>query len=65
MIEKCDFPKCKYLVDMRYIGRGICNDHWERLCEADSKTENRLLGKIGLVRNGGFVVCIKDDVNGQ
>ena len=50
---------------MGYIGREICNDHWEKLCESDSKTENRLLKKLGLIRNDGVVVCIKDDIDGR
>lgn len=64
-MEKCDFPKCRNIADMGYMGRDICNDHWEKICESDGKTENKLLKKIGLVRNGGFVICIEDDIDGR
>ncbi len=58
--QQCDFPKCKNLTELVYIGRNVCNKHWEQLCEVDSKTEKRLLRKIRLVRNdGGVVVPIK------
>lgn len=64
-MEKCEFPRCKNPTDLRYMGRDICNDHWVKVCEGDSKTENRLLKKLGLVRNDGVVVCLKDDINGR
>lgn len=60
MNDQCDFPRCKNFSDLGYIGRNICNMHWEQLCEAESKTEKRLLKKIGLVRNkSGAVVPIR------
>lgn len=59
-MEQCDFPRCRIIATLGYIGRAICDDHWEQLCNADSKTEKRLLKKIGLVRNkSGAVVPIK------
>lgn len=53
----CDFPRCKNLEDFGYIGRNICDIHWNELCSADSKTEKRMLKRISLVRNksGGVV----------
>lgn len=58
-MELCSFPRCKRLSDFTYIKRDICEVHWEQLCGADSKTENRLLKKIGLTRNcDGLVVPI-------
>jgi hypothetical protein len=60
-MEQCEFPKCRCYAELRYIGRNICNAHWEQLCEADCKTEKRLLKKINLVRNeSGAVVPITD-----
>ncbi len=50
-MEKCDFPKCKNYDYIQYINKCICDAHWEQLCDADPKTEKRLLKKIGLVRN--------------
>ncbi len=59
-MEQCAFPRCKNLSDYEYIGRDICEIHWGLLCEADSKTEKRLLKKIGLVRDSnGSVVQIR------
>lgn len=57
MIDKCNFPRCRNLSDLRYIGHEICNIHWEQLCESDSKTEKRLLRKIGLIREKNKAVC--------
>lgn len=59
MDNQCSFPRCKNPADCGYIGQDICYTHWIQLCEADSKTEKRLLKKIGLVRNcGGAIVTI-------
>lgn len=58
-MELCSFPKCHNLPNMGYIGRPICNEHWNKLCSVDSKTEKRWLKKIGLVRDkNGSVVPI-------
>jgi len=62
MNNPCDFPKCRNLADLGYIGCNICVVHWEQLCGASSTTEKRLLKKIGLVRNdSGVVVLIKKE----
>ena len=50
-MDRCDFPKCRIEADIGYIGRNICLKHWEELCNADPKTEKRILKKIGLRRN--------------
>jgi len=58
-MEQCEFPRCRGYAEFGYIGHDVCANHWEQLCEADSKTEKRLLKKIGLVRNkSGAVVPI-------
>lgn len=62
MNNQCDFPKCRNLTELVYIGRNVCNKHWGQLCEADSKTEKRLLKKIGLVRNDNGVVVLKNKI---
>jgi len=61
--QQCDFPRCRKLKYMGYIGSKICCDHWEELCGADCKTEKRLLKKIGLVRdkNGSVAVINKKE----
>lgn len=65
-MEQCDFPRCKNLADFGYIEHNICDTHWGELCEADSKTEKRLLKKIGLKRNkSGRVVSIKENSSEQ
>lgn len=59
MNDQCDFPRCKNLADFGYITRNICTEHWEQLCQVDSKTEKRLLNRIDLIRNkDGAVVLI-------
>jgi len=59
MEEKCDFPRCKGWDTFVYINKDICQEHWNQLCEADSKTEKRMLKKIGLKRDkNGMVVAI-------
>lgn len=58
-MEKCEFPRCRRYAEVGYIGRGICIDHWTQLCGSDGKAEQKLLKKIGLVRNKmGAVVQI-------
>lgn len=58
-MEHCDFPKCKNSVDLIYVGHPICGGHWQQLCDADSKTEKKLLKQIDLVRNTeGCVVVL-------
>lgn len=51
MSIQCDFPRCKNLSDLKYIGKNICNTHWAKLCSTDGKTEKSLLKKICLVRD--------------
>jgi len=61
-MSTCDFPRCRNWSDVGYIGTELCWDHWTQLCEADSKTEKRLLKKVGLVRDKtGSVVPISTD----
>lgn len=62
-MEKCDFPKCRNLSDLGYIGHKICNKHWEQLCLSDSETEKRLLKKIGLIRNEQGMVTLRTQNN--
>jgi len=58
-MKKCDFPRCKNIAILGYIGRDICEQHWYELCIADEKIEKKLLKKIGLTRtNGGKVIVI-------
>ncbi len=63
MTDQCKFPRCRNWPDLKYIGHEICNMHWEQLCGADSKTEKRLLKKMGLKRNeiGQVVEVGKDE----
>lgn len=57
-MEQCDFPRCRNLSDLVYIGHNICSLHWIELCRADdSKTEKRLLKKIKLTRDNKGIVC--------
>lgn len=58
--KQCDFPRCKKPEYMGYIGHTVCYHHWNELCEADGKTEKRLLKKIGLVRDKSGSVGILD-----
>jgi len=58
-MERCDFPRCQNPIELKYIERNICGIHWEKLCNADSKTENKLLSKIDLVRNKDGAVVPK------
>jgi len=59
-MEQCSFPRCKRYADLGYIGIEVCREHWAELCDADSKTEKRLLKKVGLKRSSeGAVVPIR------
>jgi hypothetical protein len=59
-MERCDFPRCRNLEDFSYIGHNLCTVHWNELCEADSKTEKKLLKRIGLIRDkSGKVIPIE------
>jgi len=51
MVDNCDFPRCKQCAIIGYIGKNICFDHWDQLCEASAKDEKKLLKKIKLKRN--------------
>ena len=65
-MEQCDFPRCRQLASCTYIGRGVCEFHWEEICSLDCKTEKRALKKLGLVRdNDGSVVPIMEKSDGQ
>ena len=58
-MNQCDFPRCRGYDYLIYLGKPICQKHWEQICEANSKTEKRLLKKIGMIRdNTGSVVPI-------
>jgi len=56
MADQCNFPRCRNFPDLGYIGHEICSIHWNQLCGSDSKTEKRLLKKIGLTRGEGGAV---------
>jgi len=60
-MEPCNFPKCKNKATLGYIGRGICEEHWQKLCDANSKIEKKMLLKIGLKRdkNGKVVPTVE------
>lgn len=65
---ECSFPRCKKPLEIIYLNHAnVCKDCWAKLCEAYDKgrtQENRLLKKIGLVRNKeGEVVFIDPDEN--
>jgi len=47
----CCFPRCRNIAALRYIGRDICDTHWEKIAGSDGKTEKGLLAKIGLERS--------------
>ncbi len=61
-MERCEFPRCRQPAALTYLGHGICDHHHEMICAAADESrasENRLLGKIGLVRNDqGTIVPI-------
>ncbi len=50
-MDKCCFPRCNNITTLRYMGRDICDVHWEKIAGSDGKTEKGLLAKIGLTRN--------------
>lgn len=61
-MQLCDFPRCRNTSHLGYIESEVCTSHWEQLCSADSKTEKRMLKRIGLLRNKrGAVVIITQD----
>ncbi len=59
-MERCEFPRCRQPAALTYLGHGICDHHHEMICAAADESrghqcrasENTLLRKIGLVRNG-------------
>lgn len=53
----CCFKRCRRLSDLNYMGKDICDYHWEKLC--NSNDENKLLKEIGLERVDGKVVKLK------
>jgi len=60
-MERCEFPRCKYYPNITYIGHSICDEHWKQICESNKKSEQKLLKKIGLIRNNnGSVVSITE-----
>lgn len=63
----CDIPKCKQSDHYSYIGKDLCEKHWQQLCESYDKgpaVENKLLARINLRRNkDGVVVQIGEIYN--
>lgn len=60
--ELCQFSRCKNSCYLSYIGISICHTHWIQICEAEGKTEKRILKRIGLMRDKkGAIVTIKDE----
>ena len=44
MSDCCIFKKCKNFVEILYLNKNLCWNHWEKLCNAgekDKKTEIR------------------------
>jgi len=40
----CQYRKCKEKSNLCYLGKGLCDKHWEKLCELDIKEMHRKLG---------------------
>ena len=47
----CKYPKCKYEDDITYMGKELCNDHWEQLSNLNGNKEQKFLLILGLMRN--------------
>lgn len=58
---KCSFKSCKKTSCMEYLGKEICWQHWEKICDA-GPLENKLLKELGLIRIDGKVVKLKNIV---
>lgn len=62
LIEQCEFPRCKHSPFLTLVERPICQMHWQQLCTTSTDAEeNKLLKKIGLIRNseGGIGIYEK------
>lgn len=42
MVEKCCVKKCRRESGVVYMGRGVCDFHWEKICELEQKTGLRI-----------------------
>lgn len=52
--KMCDFSKCKETTYVEYMGKKVCKEHWNELCDAcgqNMKKENIILKQINLKRN--------------
>jgi len=32
-MKQCDMPHCRGSVDIIYLGKNLCWDHWEKKCQ--------------------------------
>jgi len=57
MDDACSFPKCKKQAILTYLERGLCDCHWQQLCnlEPGSVPESTFLSKLGLSRIDGEI----------
>jgi hypothetical protein len=61
MNHRCQFPRCRQEAHLIYIGRAVCDRHWDLLCETeavDLAAEDGLLHALGLRRVNGEVLEI-------
>lgn len=44
MSDKCVFKKCKQIGTIIYFDKQLCDKHWDKICEMDTKKGKELLG---------------------
>jgi hypothetical protein len=60
--ERCEWPRCRKAPTMEYIGKSLCNEHWDRVSYTDSfsREEAEALAMLNLKRlRGGDVVSLE------
>ena len=50
-LDRCCWPRCKAEYVMTYLGRTLCDEHWERVCVlGEAGNVNELVRRLGLPR---------------
>lgn len=44
ILDRCQYKKCGKEIEVIYLGRGLCEKHWEKVCKMPREKVYELFG---------------------
>ena len=64
-MDICSYPKCNFETALTWLGKGLCEKHWDWVCKTDKKKVMEKLGKLKEIISNELVqtpVILKESV---